>query len=242
MFANDELYFRRADLFKKDDPFEALPSDDFIRKARGLRKYFLEDEQGLTNDQAFNRQHSESCFLNCWQICEGETNHMWERYGEVAVFSRFDLLRSAVNTFLDPILIGLVRYTEDDLERYNLIDFLFRKRGHFDRERELRIALRSYNPMAGMNRHFDDQNIPHREPDDGQYPLPDWVHKEKRRRIDLKALVIEIRFSPWATKELREEVYCWHKNKNFECPIVNSELTSPFNPAPEYAAESKKRF
>jgi len=219
--------------FKKDDPYEALPSDDFVRKALGLRKYVLEDEQTLTDDQAFNRQHSESCYLNCWQIYEGETNHMWERYGEVAVFTQFNLLRLAVDAFLDTMSVGLIRYSEDDLERNNLIDFLFRKRRHFDKERELRIVLQSYNPMTGMNRHVDDRDIPHREPDDDQNPLPEWVHKEKRRRIDLKALVTEIRLSPWATKELREEIGQWRKNKKFECPITDSELTSPFNPSPE---------
>jgi len=28
LFANEELYLRRVDLFKDDDPWEALPSDD----------------------------------------------------------------------------------------------------------------------------------------------------------------------------------------------------------------------
>ena len=238
LFGNDELYFRRTDLFKNEDPHEALPSDDFVRKSLGLRKYVLEDEQQLANDQAFNRQHSEGYFLSCWQMYEGETAHMWERYGEIAVFTKFDLLKSAVDDFLDPINIGIVRYSEDDLRRYNLIDFMFRKRRHFDMERELRILLQSYNPMAGVNRQFDALNIPHREPLDDLYPLPAWVHKEKRRRIDLKSLVTEIRLSPWATKELREEIWWWHKNKNLECPIVKSELASPHTPT----SEEMKRY
>jgi hypothetical protein len=167
---------------------------------------------------------------------------MWERYGDVAIFTRFDLLRAAVDSFLDQVLVGLVRYSEEDLARYNLIDFLFRKRGHFYKERELRIVVQSYNPMAGMNRNFDDRNIAHREPLDEVNPLPAWVHKEKRRRIDLKSLVTEIRLSPWKTKEVKEEIYWWHKNKNFECPINDSELTSPFNPSPREVETLKKRF
>ena len=29
LFANEELYFRRTDLFKETDPNEALPSDEY---------------------------------------------------------------------------------------------------------------------------------------------------------------------------------------------------------------------
>jgi hypothetical protein len=242
MFSNDELYFRRTDKYKADDPYESLPSDEFVRKALGLRKFYLEDEQQLANEQAFTRQHSESCFLSCWQIYEGETNHMWDRYGEVAVFTRFELLRAAVDAFPDQVLVGLVRYSEEDLTRYNLIDFLFRKRGHFEKERELRVVVQSYNPMAGMNRNVDESNVAHREPLDEVNPLPAWVHDEKRRRVDLKSLITEIRLWPWATRELREEIYWWHKNKNFDCPITDSELTSPFNLSPDQVKSLPKSF
>ena len=44
LFANEELYFRRTDLFKETDPSEALPSDEYVRAACGLRKYDLDDE------------------------------------------------------------------------------------------------------------------------------------------------------------------------------------------------------
>jgi hypothetical protein len=76
LFGNEELYFRRTDLFKETDPSEALPTDDYVRKSLGLRRGVLEDEHRLTDAQAFNRQHSEGYFLNCWQIYDGETAHM----------------------------------------------------------------------------------------------------------------------------------------------------------------------
>ncbi len=41
LFANEELYLRCTDLFKEDDPWEALPSDEYIRAALGLRRYVL---------------------------------------------------------------------------------------------------------------------------------------------------------------------------------------------------------
>ena len=68
--------------------------------------------------------------------------------------------------------------------------------------------------MAGANRHLDQNNIPHREPLDHLNPLHEWVHKKKKRRIDLKSLVTEVRMSPTATKENVEEVWWWVKNKN----------------------------
>ena len=38
LFANEELYLRRTDLFKETDPREALPSDEYVRMAHGLAK------------------------------------------------------------------------------------------------------------------------------------------------------------------------------------------------------------
>jgi hypothetical protein len=35
LFANEELYFTRTNLLQDDDPWEALPSDDYVRKALG---------------------------------------------------------------------------------------------------------------------------------------------------------------------------------------------------------------
>lgn len=234
-FANEELYLRRVDLLKETDPQEALPSEEYTRKALGLWKYDLHDELKLNNHQAFNRQHSEGYYLNCWQIYEGETLHMWNTYGNgVAVFSRFGLLKAALNSLLhDVIHTGIISYGEKGLAGYNLIEFLFRKNQHFDKERELRILLRCYDPMAGFNRHFDENNFPHREPLDEQNPLHPWVHPFKRRRIDLRCLVTEVRLSPGATKEQREEICLWVKNKNFTCGITDSELKSAFNPTPE---------
>ena len=109
LFANEELYFRRTDKFKGDDPNEGMPPDDYVRRSCRLTKYDLLDELALNNDQASNRQFSEMRYIQCWQVFEGETLDMWARYGCVAVFSRFDLLRSALDSMLDEIQVGLVR-------------------------------------------------------------------------------------------------------------------------------------
>src|SRR3984957_15336158 len=64
LLANDELYLRRTDLFKEDDPWEALPSDDYIRAKLGLRRYDPADELRLINEQAFLRQNSDDGLLS----------------------------------------------------------------------------------------------------------------------------------------------------------------------------------
>jgi hypothetical protein len=55
LFANEELYFRRTDLFKETDPNEALPSDEYARRVLRLERYDLHDELALNNDLAFAR-------------------------------------------------------------------------------------------------------------------------------------------------------------------------------------------
>jgi hypothetical protein len=231
LFANEELYFRRTDLFKETDPSEAPPSDEYVRAACGLRKYDLDDERALNNNQAFARQNSEAYFISCWQLFEGETLDMWKTYGNgVAVFSRFDFLKSAVATMLDDIFLGIVHYGEKDMTGYNLIRFLFTKRRCFLKERELRVVLQCYDPVAGGNRHYDQHNFAHREPLDELNPLHQWVHDCKRRRIDLKALVTEVRLSPWGTNQEFDEVNIWVKTKNNPCTVTRSDLTSPLTP------------
>lgn len=231
LFANEELYFRRTDLFKETDPSEALPSDEYVRASCGLRKYDLDDERALNNNQAFARQNSEAYFISCWQLFEGETLDMWKTYGNgVAVFSRFDFLKSAVATMLDDIFLGIVHYGEKDMTGYNMIRFLYTKRRCSVKERELRVLLQCYDPMAGGNRHYDLNNFAHREPLDELNPLHKWVHECKRRRIDLKALVTEVRLSPWATNQELDEVNVWVKTKNIPCTITHSDLTSPLTP------------
>ena len=55
LFASEELYFRQVSLFKDDDPWEALPSDEYTRRVLGLTQYDLKDELKLNDSQAFNR-------------------------------------------------------------------------------------------------------------------------------------------------------------------------------------------
>ena len=233
LFANEELYFRRTDLFKEIDPEEAMPPEDYVRISHGLVKYDLSDELIVNENLAFSRQVSEARYIQCWQMYEGETLDMWARYGKgVAIFSRFNLLKSALNALIDDVMVGLVRYG-DNPTGYNFIDFLFLKRKHFERERELRVVITCHDPVAGANRHIDLNDFPHREPLDNENILHPWVHKCKRRRIDLKSLVTEIRLSPWVTTGESTEVNDWVKGKNFSCPVKSSDLAGSLTPSLE---------
>ena len=59
---------------------------------------------------------------------------MWKTYGNgVAIFSRFELLKSQLAPMLDNILVGMVRYGEKDITGYNLIRFLYTKQHHFQK-------------------------------------------------------------------------------------------------------------
>ena len=137
LFASEEIYLRRVDLFKETDPREALPDDDYVRKVLGLKRLVLADELELQNQQAFTRQHSEGHFINCWQLFEGETAEMWTTYGKgVAVFSTFRAPASQLSR------CGWIRsmWGSSDTENkgmagYNLINFLFTKQSHFLQEK-----------------------------------------------------------------------------------------------------------
>jgi hypothetical protein len=76
-------------------------------------------------------------------------------------------------------------------------------------------------------------NFPNREPLNKLNPLHEWVHECKRRRIDLKALVTEVRVSPWVTQEDWEEANAWVKVKNFSCPVTRSDLAGRMTPTLE---------
>jgi hypothetical protein len=232
LMASEELYFRREDKFKNDDPQEGLPPDDYVRKIHGLERYVVKDELKLNNTQAVNRQFSEMNYLNCWNLFEGEKLEMWREYAPegVAACSRYDLLKSILDLQLDCMHLGLVLYGHSDLTGDNILRYAYHKCERFAGESEVRAVLSCSDPVAANNRHYNELNFPNREPLDDVYPLPKWVKDFKRRRIDLKALVTGFVVSPWASKEVYEEVQQWVKRKQFSLPVSWSSLAGPFTP------------
>jgi hypothetical protein len=230
LLANEELYFRRMDKFKQDDPHEGLPPDDLVRQMHGLVRYDLKDEQTLNNQQAVNRQFSEGHYIQCWNLYTVETLEMWRGYAPcgVAVVSRYELLRAALDAQMDDFHLGLVHYGKNTRERDNILENAFHKDFHFENEREVRALLWVPNMFAGNNRHYDELDFPHREPLDDKYPLPKWVHDFKRRRVNLKKLVLEVVVSPWGNDGAWEDVTTWGKIGGYQ--VRRSSLAGPLTP------------
>lgn len=80
LVANEELYFRRADTYKSEDPNEGLPTDRYLQRVLRLQPYVISDELELNHHQAANRLHSESYYLSCWSLATAESRlRMWYR-------------------------------------------------------------------------------------------------------------------------------------------------------------------
>lgn len=227
LIANDELYFCRADLFKQDEA-EGIPPENYIRRVIGLQPYVIEDERSVSNWMGTLAQDREAFYVNCWHLHRHETAEMWRDFAKdgVAIRSRYDLLKSVMDSMLDTTHLGLMRYGEERLNRtgrMNVLQFINTKRKCFERECEVRAILWCPDPFAGKNRHIDVNNFPHPR------PLPEnalhhWVHPFKRRRVDLKALICGIVVSPWASEEVFEKVKAWVRVKNHSYEVGRSNL------------------
>jgi hypothetical protein len=234
LMANEELYFRRTDLYKKCDPNEGLPTDTYLRRTLNLKRFALEDELDLNHHQASNRLRSECYYLSCWNLDDSSNRlRMWYRYAPygVAVCSDYGRLKLALDGFLDDVPIGKVRYGDQEMTGYNALQILFTKGKAYEWESEIRTVLCSYDPVGGQARNYRETNFPHREPQDDLNPLHAWVHEEKRRRIILKNLLVGIAVSPWATDETFAEVQeTWAKVQGCNLPVAY-DLKSQFTPA-----------
>jgi len=234
LMANEELYFRRTDLYKNDDPSEGLPTDAYLRRMLNLEPYALRDELELNHHQASNRLHSECYYLSCWSLADpGSRLRMWYRYAPygVSICSYYGRLKAALDGLMDTIHVGKVRYGDREMTGYNALQILFTKGTTYEWENEIRTVLYCPDPVGGQARNYRETNFPHREPQDDLNPLLDWVHCHKRRRILLKDLLVRIAVSPWATEETFAEVQgTWAKVQG--CNLqVEYDLKSSLTPA-----------
>src|ERR1700727_1048743 len=86
LMANEELYFRRTDKYKRADPDEGLPTDRYLRRALRLTPYVLDNELPLNSHQAQNRLYSESQYLCCWNMYDLNNRlRMWYTYAPCGV-------------------------------------------------------------------------------------------------------------------------------------------------------------
>jgi hypothetical protein len=238
LMANEELYFRRTDKYKRDDPDEGLPTDKYLRRMLNLQPYVLEDELTINHHQAENRLYSESQYLCCWNMYNpSDRLRMWYKYAPcgVAVRSEYGRLKAALGGQIDDVHLGQVRYGDDEMTGYNATQIIFTKRPKFAWENEIRAVIVSYDPVGGQARNYRETDFPHREPQDDLNPIHKWVHEEKRRRIILKDLIVSVAVSPWCSEEIFNEVeQRWAKARDYNLP-VEYDLRSPLTPSIEEA-------
>jgi hypothetical protein len=177
-------------------------------------------------------QAKEAYFISCWYLFDQETAKMWHKYGKegVAICSRYDLLKSALDAMPDRIMLGLVRYSLNNVG-WNLLRFITTKRPEFASEREVRALI--WKPeWAGQSRHIDSENRCHRIP---LTPPPPHVLPGLRRSVDLSALIERIVISPVAPKNRYSEVIELLNNLGYTISVEPSTLTPYSHLMPDLA-------
>lgn len=222
LMANQELYFRRADLF--EDQSEGLPPEQYTRRILGLDPYDIKDEIVLNNHLGSLAQSREMYFITCWQLYREENLAIWEQYAPdgVAVISNYGLLKDALAAIPDDTHIGLVQYGTAHLtNRFNAMEFITTKQEKYAAECEVRAILISINPLDGGNRHIGVNGLPQRVPLDVN-PRHPWVHECKRRWTSLCNLLQGVVISPWAGSDEVEEIKLWTKERLSMIPTTSN--------------------
>jgi hypothetical protein len=222
LIETSKLYFCRADKF--NDEHEGLPPEKYLCSCLGLNPLLLSDRRTLDHDLGTLAQFREGFYVSCWHLFRDETDKMWKEYGDdgVAICSRYCLLKSALNAMGDQAFLGLVRYGEKNLKKYNLLQFIMTKREKYKNEREARAMLWIRDPHAGINRHFDIENRPHRLP---LTPPPGSVLPGHKRSVDLQTLITPIVVTPWASPASLNEVNRLVDSNGYTIPVQPSGLT-----------------
>ena len=135
LMANQELYFRRADLF--DDQSEGLPPEQYVRRVLRLDPFDIKDQVSLNHHFGQLAQSREMYFITCWYLYREEDLAIWEQYAPdgVAVTSRYGLLKESLAGIPDDTYIGLIRYGTAHLtDRFNAMEFITTKQGKYAAE------------------------------------------------------------------------------------------------------------
>ena len=92
--------------------------------------------------------------------------------------------------------MGRVRYGDEDMTRYNMLQFLFTKGTKFHWESEVRIAMCFPDAKGGQAWNYDENGIAQREAQNHLYNRHPWLFEYKRRRLLLKDVITGIAISP----------------------------------------------
>jgi len=223
LITTGDLYFCRADRFH-NDAREGLPPEEYLATL-GLNPFDINERQQLMHQIGSDAQSREDFYISCWHLFREETSKMWKDYGDnVAICSRYRLLKSALATMSDRAYIGLVRYGSKHLigKRWNVFRLITTKRLSYENEQEVRAFLWIVDPLAGGNRHIDADNRIHPLP---LTPPPARVLKGHKLRVNLEALLTGVVVSPWASPEALEETDQLIKGKGYSIPVELSALS-----------------
>lgn len=222
LMTTSELYFCRADLLS--DEREGLPPEEYL-STFGLHPLDLNDRRELLNHIGSDAQFREGFYVSCWHLFREETCRMWREYGSegVAITSRYQPLKSALDTLSDRTYIGLVHYSAKHMlgNCANELRYITTKRSEYEHEQEVRAFLWLPDQQAGGNRHYDENGDVHPRP---LTPPPSYVPIGLRRRIDVQALVAEIVVSPWAPSATLDSVRHLVSDTGHKIPVRQSEL------------------
>ena len=99
LMANQELYFRRADLF--DDQTEGLPPEQYVRAC--FRTHPLRHTRRISSQQAsrfIGSKPGDALYFHAGIYIAKEDLAIWEQYGSdgVAVTSRYGLLKECLDS------------------------------------------------------------------------------------------------------------------------------------------------
>lgn len=107
-----------------------------------------------TEIDAYLKDLKKNTYLNCWNLNEQESAHMWEVYPKtaygVAIQSNFEKLKqSFYKILLRDVYIGKVNYTNSILESKpkNTLEPFFRKREYFNGDSEIRAIIQKIKPQ-----------------------------------------------------------------------------------------------
>ncbi len=104
--------------------------------------------------EEINRGHE---YVSCWHLNGHESDAMWKLYGlkgqGIAIRSSVKRLKDAIESAVDPIHIGRVRY--EDYSTYEIppgqpVSRLLTKRRSFQHENELRMIVVKHPPTPGL--------------------------------------------------------------------------------------------
>lgn len=215
MLKSNSLYFCSARCF--EDNFEAeyawgpTGHNDYIKNIQKLVK-----SHGADMDIAFFmamhlkdiKDLSSHSYISCWNKNYHESEAMWKLYCNDV--SNGIVIRTSINTLKESLahsnknlIFKAVKYTPNYfVKKYNpeISEMLCHKRSSFNHENEYRVFFSdpptySSTPPKGLN-----------------------------ISVNIEQLLLEIRVSPYSTKEFKNQVIDLLNKYNLNIPVNNSEI------------------